>query len=319
MKAWVMEEANKGLKLQNRDKPSPGPGEVLIKVTAAGICHSDVGYVEGEIPIIVDLPIVLGHEVAGVIEEVGNGVTEFKVGDEVTQGVTAQDAPGVTRDGGFGEYVTGKVDSLVHKPSNVEWSQAAAATDAGVTSYSGVVVHGEVEKGMRVGILGLGGLGLTGARIAVIQGAEVIGIEPREEVWRSAKDRGVSRVVKDVSELKGEDLDVVVDFAGFGNTTVGAFNAVKFGGKVVLVGLGKTKFDFESFDFITRAITLQGSTPVGNPEHLKAVLNMIDSGQLEIVSSNVGFEDIPDGLDRLTQGGVSGRLVARYDQRGSTG
>jgi alcohol dehydrogenase, propanol-preferring len=314
MKAWVMEGINQDLKLQNLDKPSPGPGEVLIKVTAAGICHSDVGYVEGQIPVIVDLPIVLGHEVAGVVEEVGEGVTAFKVGDEVAQGVIATDAPGVTRDGGFGEYVIGKVDSLVHKPANVEWSQAAAATDAGVTSYSGVVVHGGVEKGMRVGILGLGGLGLTGARIAVIKGAEVIGIEPREEVWQAAKDRGVSRVVKDISELKGEDLDVVVDFAGFGTTTVGAFDAVKNGGKVVLVGLGKTKFDFESFNFITRAITLQGSTPVGNPDHLKNVLEMIDSGQLEIVSSNVGFDDIPNGLDSLAKGGVSGRLVTRYDQ-----
>lgn len=167
---------------------------------------------------------------------------------------------------------------------------------------------------MRVGILGLGGLGLTGARIAVIKGAEVVGIEPREEVWQAAKDRGVSRVVKDISELKGEDLDVVVDFAGFGKTTVDSFDAVKFGGKVVLVGLGKTTFDFSSFNFITRAITLQGSTPVGNPEHLKSVLELIGSGQLEIVASNVGFDDIPDGLRRLAKGGVSGRLVARYDQ-----
>lgn len=314
MKAWVMEAIHQDLTLQELAAPRPGAGEVLIKVTAAGICHSDVGYMEGMIPIIVDLPIVLGHEVAGVVTEVGAGVTDFKVGDAVAQGVIATDAPGVTRDGGFGEYVIGKVESLVLKPDNVEWSQAAAATDAGVTSYSGVVVHGGVREGMRVGILGLGGLGLTGARIAVIKGAEVIGIEPREEVWQAAKDRGVSRVVKDISELQGEDLDVVVDFAGFGSTTIGAFDAVKAGGKVVLVGLGKTTFDFQSFGFITRAVTLQGSTPVGDPEHLKNVLEMISSGQLEIESSDVGFDSIPEGLDRLAKGGVSGRLVARYDQ-----
>jgi propanol-preferring alcohol dehydrogenase len=314
MKAWVMNDIHQDLELRERDKPAPGPGEVLIKVVAAGICHSDVGYIEGIIPISIDLPIVLGHEVAGIVEEVGEGVTGFLVGDEVAEGAVVSDAPGITRDGGFGEYVIGNVEHLVHKPANVNWSQAAAATDAGVTSYSGVVVHGGVQKGMRVGILGLGGLGLTGARIAVIQGAEVIGIEPREEVWQSAKDRGVSRVVKDIGELKGEDLDVVVDFAGFGTTTVGAFDAVKTGGKVVLVGLGKTMFDFESFNFITRVITLQGSTPVGNPEHLKAVLEMIGSGQLEIASSDVGFDEIPDGLNRLSNGGVLGRLVARYDQ-----
>lgn len=89
MKAWVMDGIHKDLKLQDLDKPTPGPGEVLIKVTAAGICHSDVGYMEGMIPIIVDLPIVLGHEVAGVVEGVGEGVTKFKVGDQVAQGVVA--------------------------------------------------------------------------------------------------------------------------------------------------------------------------------------------------------------------------------------
>lgn len=314
MKAWIMDQVHTDLRLEgDRAKPVPGPGEVLIKVVAAGLCHSDVGYIEDVIPIIVDLPIVLGHEVSGIIEEVGEGVTEFKVGDEVAQAVKASDAPGVSRDGGFGEYVIGNVEMLVRKPANVDWSQASAATDAGVTSYSGVVVHGGVKEGMRVGILGLGGLGMTGARIAVVQGAEVIGIEPREEVWETAKKRGVSRVVKDVSELAGEDLDVIVDFAGFGDTTVKAVDAVKFGGKVVLVGMGKLEFNFPSFDFITRAITLQGSTTLGKQEHLEAVLKMIDDGDLIIESQDIGFNDIPDGLDRLAKGGVTGRLVARYD------
>lgn len=265
------------------------------------------------IPIIVDLPIVLGHEVSGVVEAVGEGVTDFKVGDEVAQAVKASDAPGVSRDGGFGEYVIGNVDMLVHKPSNVEWSQASAATDAGVTSYSGVVVHGGVRKGMRVGILGLGGLGMTGARIAVVQGAEVIGIEPREEVWDAAKERGVSRVVKDVSELAGEDLDVIVDFAGFGETTVKAIDAVKFGGTVVLVGMGTLEFNFPTFDFITRAINLQGSTTIGRREDLENVLKMIADGDLHIESSDIAFDDIPNGMDRLAKGQVQGRLVARYD------
>ena len=314
MRAWVMDAVEADLRREEeRSIPSPGPGEVLIKVVAAGLCHSDVGYLEGVIPIIVDLPIVLGHEISGVVEAVGEGVTEFNVGDEVAQAVKASDAPGVSRDGGFGEYVIGNVDMLVHKPANVEWSQASAATDAGVTSYSGVVVHGGVQEGMRVGILGLGGLGMTGARIAVVQGAEVIGIEPREEVWDVAKERGVSRIVKDVSELAGEDLDVIVDFAGFGETTVKAIDAVKFGGTVVLVGMGTLEFNFPTFDFITRAINLQGSTTIGRREDLENVLKMIADGDLHIESSDISFDDIPDGIGRLARGEVQGRLVARYD------
>lgn len=231
MKAWLMDAVDTELRLEeDRERPVPGPGEVLIKVVAAGLCHSDVGYREGVIPIIVDLPIVLGHEVTGIVEEVGEGVEGFAVGDEVAQA------------------------------------------------------------------------------------AEVIGIEPREEVWDAAKQRGVTRVVKDVSELAGEDLDVVIDYAGFGETTVKAIDAVKFGGTVVLVGMGKLDIDFPTFDFITRAITLQGSTTLGKREHLEAVLTMIADGDLSIESADIGFDEIPDGLDRLAKGGVVGRLVARYDR-----
>ena len=149
-------------------------------------------------------------------------------------------------------------------------------------------MHGGVQEGMRVGILGLGGLGMTGARIAVVKGAEVIGIEPREAVWDAAKERGVSRVVK-------------------------AMDAVKFGGKVVLVGMGTLEFNFPSFDFITRAITLQGSTTLGRKEDLESVLQMIADGDLRIESSDITFDDIPEGIDRLAKGNVTGRLVARYD------
>src|SRR5213592_3474745 len=99
MKAWVLEEINKDLKRQELDKPSPGPGEVLVKVIAAGICHSDVGCIEGVIPLSIDPPLVLGHEVAGTVEEVGEGVTGFKVGDAVVQGAVVTDAPGITRNG----------------------------------------------------------------------------------------------------------------------------------------------------------------------------------------------------------------------------
>lgn len=89
---------------------------------------------------------------------------------------------------------------------------------------------------------------------------------------------------------------------------------MKFGGKVVLVGMGKLEVELPAFDFITRAITLQGSTTLGRREHLEAVLTMIDDGDLEITSADIGFDDIPSGLERLAQGGVVGRLVARYDR-----
>src|SRR5699024_9697034 len=133
LKAWIMDLVDTDLLLEgDRAIRVTVAGAMLSKVVAAGLCHSDVDNIEDGICIIVYLRIVLGHEVSGIIEEVGEGVTEFKVGDEVAQAGKASDAPGVSRDGGFGEYVIGNVEMLVRKPANVDWSQASAATDAGV-------------------------------------------------------------------------------------------------------------------------------------------------------------------------------------------
>lgn len=310
MKAWILDEVHGSLREAEVATPTPGPGQVLVKVKASGLCHSDVGYMEGVIPITIPLPVILGHEASGVIEAVGDGVEGWAVGDAVASAISGDDSPGVTRDGAYAEYTIVNASKLVRLPEGMDWAQAAAATDAGVTSYSGVIVFGKIKAGDRVGIVGLGGLGMTGARIAVVTGATVYGVEPREALWDRAKEIGVTEVVADVSELEGRDLDVVVDFAGFGTTTAGAIKAVKFGGRVVLIGLGKAEVTFNSIDLVGRAVDLQGGTPVGNPAHLQAVIDMVAAGDLAVKAESIGFDAIPDGLARLQRGEVNGRLVA---------
>jgi propanol-preferring alcohol dehydrogenase len=313
MKAWVMHELHGDLIEEDVPTPTAGPGQVVAKVRTTGLCHSDVGYMEGVIPLTIPLPAVLGHEVAGEVTEIGEGVTGLAVGDLVVSAISPDDAPGVTRDGAYAEYITLTADRTVKLPEGIDLVQAAAATDAGVTSYTGTIVFGKIKAGDKVGIVGLGGLGMTGARIAVITGAEVVGVEPRQELWETARAQGVSEVVSDVTELAGRDLDVVVDFAGFGTTTAGALNAVKFGGRVVLVGLGAAEVSFPAVDLVGRAIDLQGATPAGDPAHLQAVIDMVASGDLSITTTEVGFDEISDGLGRLARREVSGRLVAVLD------
>lgn len=310
MKAWVLDEVHGQLHLEEVPRPVPGEGQVLVQVKASGLCHSDVGYMEGVIPFAIPLPVILGHEASGVIAELGPGVAGWEVGQAVAGAISADDAPGVTRDGAYAEYIVLTADKMIALPEGTDWGQAAAATDAGVTSYTGVIVHGEVKSGDRVGIVGLGGLGMTGARIAVVAGATVYGVEPRQEVHALAAEQGVTEVFTDVSALAGMDLDVVVDFAGFGTTTAGALRAVKAGGIVVLVGIGAAEVTFASIDSIGRAIQLRGSTPAGDPAHLRAVLDLIASGDLRIAASDITFDEIPAGIERLREGGVTGRLVA---------
>ncbi|MDJ1371861.1 zinc-binding dehydrogenase [Gulosibacter molinativorax] len=313
MKAWVLDDAHQPLRLEERPVPTAGPGQVVIKVKASGLCHSDVGYMEGVIPFMTDLPVVLGHEVAGVVTELGEGVSGYAVGDAVVGAVSGDDAPGVTRDGAYAEYTILTADKLVKLPEGIDMAQAAAATDAGATSHAGVVVYGKVKEGDKVLIIGLGGLGMTGARIAVLKGAEVVGVEPREDIWDAAKELGVKEVYKDASELEGQDFDVAVDFAGFGTTTQAAIKAVKYNGRVSLIGLGRTQFEFNSYDLISRAITLQGATPRGRVEDLQEVIDWVGAGDLKITTTNTTFDKIPEGLQQLAEGKVQGRLVAIFE------
>lgn len=313
MKAWLLDEIHGALRQADIARPQPGPDEVLVKVRGAGICHSDLGYIHGVLPFQLPLPVVLGHEVSGEVVACGENVLDLQPGEAVVSAVSSTDAPGITRNGGYAEYTLVTAEKVVKIPAGVDWAKAAAATDAGVTSYTAVVVHGNVEAGDRVGIVGLGGLGLIGARIAVISEATVIGVEPNKEVWPIAQEMGVTRVVSDVAELAGEDLDVVIDFAGFGTTTEGAVRAVKPHGTVVLVGLGVVEFNLNSLDLISRNIAVRGSTPAGNPLHLAALLDLIASGELDITTTEIDFEDIPQSLERLARGEVKGRVVAVLD------
>ncbi len=113
----------------------------------------------------------------------------------------------------------------IRLPGSVSFVQGASAVDAGATSYGGAVHSADLKAGDRIGIVGLGGLGLTGARLAVLLGAEVHAAEPRRETWPIAKERGVISIVEDVLELAPLQLDTIVDFAGFGTTTAGAISA----------------------------------------------------------------------------------------------
>jgi propanol-preferring alcohol dehydrogenase len=196
--------------------PLPGPGEVLIDIKAAGLCHSDVAMIAGVIkPYPHKVPIILGHEIAGVITGTAEDVTALAVGDRV--GVFQLfDGHGDTRDGGYTEKVTAPTGSLVRIPDATTFEQAAIGTDAGMTSYHAVVTAGRVGKGTKLGIIGLGGLGTIGARVGVITGATVYAAELNEAPHERGRAAGVAEIFTDVAGFAGLDLDVIVDFAGVG-------------------------------------------------------------------------------------------------------
>lgn len=314
MKAWLFTGAHEPLELIERPTPVPGPDEVLLQVRAAGLCHSDVGRMDGTLTPYMPKapPIILGHEIAGEIIATGPCVTALATGDRVVASGTLRYCPGRDSDGGYATHVVLPTSCLLPLPDSVSFRQGAAATDAGQTAHSALIVAGGLKAGDRVGIIGLGGLGMTAARIAVVYGAEVFAAEPRKEAWAVARSLGVTEVVSDARELAAFSCDLIVDFAGFGSTTEGAILAVKPKGLVVQVGLGKARAEIDMQVLIGRGVTLRGSGG-GTPDDTAAVLAMMARGDLEITASSIGFDEIPDGLERLAAGGVVGRIVAEMD------
>jgi len=288
VKAWLLTGAKEPLRRIEREDPRPGPGQAVVDVRAAGICHSDVGSIDGTLtPMLAKLPLVLGHEVAGVVADVGPDVVDLKVADKFL----------------------GEVTGLVKLPDAVDFVQAATATDAGQTAYGAVMGAGRLRAGERIGIIGLGGLGLTGARIAVLGGAQVYAADPKHETWALARQRGVLETVEDARDLATFDLDVIVDFAGLGTTTANAITAVRAGGRVIQVGLGRSEATISTAELVIKAITLRGARG-GRPVDFRAVIDLIAKGDLSIYAGTTTFEEIPEAIERLKTGDVIGRIVA---------
>jgi alcohol dehydrogenase, propanol-preferring len=310
MKAWQLTAANEPLVLIEREDPQPGPGQVVIDVRAAGICHSDVGFLDGTLTsMLPHLPMIPGHEVAGVIAALGPEVDGLYLGQRVVIGLTEHGAPGWSSDGGFATKCLAAAKGVIALTDSVGFDQAATATDAGQTAYGAVMRAARVRAGDRVGIIGLGGLGLTGARIAVLTGAHVYAAEPKRDVWSLAKDRGVIDVVDDIRDLASLGLDTIIDFAGYETTTAGAISAVRLGGRVVQVGLGVNEVTIPTAELVFKEVTLRGARG-GHPGDLEAVLDYMTAGELVIPTEPITFDDIPAAIERLHGGGVTGRLVA---------
>jgi propanol-preferring alcohol dehydrogenase len=312
VRAWQFANTNEPLVLNEVPAPTPGPGEVILDVKAAGLCHSDVGAMTDVswLAVIPVRPVVLGHEIAGVVSSLGEGVTSVQLGDRCSVWpLGATGAPGSTRDGGFTYQHRVPVDDLVPVPDQLSFELAALGTDAGMTSYHAVMTQAAVKAGDKVGIIGLGGLGHIGARVAVVIGAEVHVAEVNMTAWPLAEEIGATSVVADAAKWAGRGFDVIVDFAGFGSTTAHALRAIRRNGRVVLVGMGSTEIVLSSTDIIRRQAQIFGSHG-GTKEDIAAVYDLFSRGAISPAYTVITFDEIPRGLDDLQHHRVTGRLVA---------
>lgn len=313
MKAWRLEHVGEPLVLRTVPDPTPAAGEVVVDVKAVGLCHSDVSFVDGTIAYaLARLPLTLGHETAGVVAAVGDQVTRFAVGDRVGVRAGVQ-GPGVAFDGGFAEHVAVAEGFVARLPENLSFEQAAVATDAGKSSRHAIVCCGQVTAGTRMGLVGLGGLGSLGLQIAVAHEAKVYVAEVDESKHDRAGELGAAGVTRDISAFADRNLDVIVDFAGFGTTTAAAVDVVRPHGRVVQVGLARAAGTINLARLTLSSISLIGSSNGGH-EDLEQVLRLMANGTVRSAVEHIEFAEIGHGLDRLARGDVHSRLVALLDR-----
>lgn len=316
MKAFRFNEAHSPLQLCDIPRPAPGPSEVLIQVKAAGLCHSDCIIMGDEnYGMIMQRPLTLGHEVAGVVIELGSEIKGYKLGDRIACAQMSQPATpenwsnaiGLAYDGGYAEFAIVRANNITRIPEGVTFAQAAVATDSVATAYHAVVTEGPIGSGETIAIVGLGGLGLSAVRIAHLKGALVYGVDLDTGKFAQAKEIGATDCANSLSAFKDIEFDIIFDFAGAGVTTSDAALAVKPGGKVVLVGLAAKETTLNTLNLIMRRITLAGSLGATKSD-LDEVLQLIASKQLTSLTTEIPFLDIPKGLADLNGGKATGRL-----------
>ncbi len=339
MKAAVIEELMMPLVVRDFPKPEVGPNEALLRLEACGVCRSDWHIWQGELSwmgIKPPLPAVLGHEQAGVIEEVGPGVKLIAPGMRVLTpfhngcGTCRYCASGKSnlctspkrRGGGFAQYsIIGGADfNAIPLPDNVSFEAGAAMGCRFMTSYRGVADRGEVKGGDWVVVNGCGGIGLSAIQVAAALGAQVIAVDLDETKLARARAEGavetidardgdVGQRVKDIT--KG-GADVSIDALGIKATMLNSIHSLRKGGIHVQIGVTSAAESGEvalPVDLITASeIEFRGS--IGNPHHqYRPMLNMVASGKLHpqsIVGERISLNDVPRVMESMGTFGTVG-------------
>lgn len=311
MKAWRFTAVNEKLRHEEVGELVPGPEDIVIDTGAVGLCHSDIGFMNGTIThLLGHVPITLGHEIVGTVSAVGSNVSEFVLGDRVGIPATT-DGPGTAMDGGYAEKVRVPSHLPVALPDGLSFLDAASATCSGRTAYRAVHTAGQIESGMKVGIVGFGGLGYFGVQIAKAAGASVFVADVNEARWPLACHLGVESCSKDIRVFESEDLDVIIDFAGADGTLDSAIGAIRHGGRIVEVGLGVEATSVSIPSITMKEVHIVGASN-GTKAEASAILALIAKGAVQPKTEQISFGEIPEGLHRLEQGAPDGRLIAVF-------
>jgi len=336
MKAAVVRKFKQPLAIEEVPVPSPKAGEILVRIAASGVCHTDLHAAEGDWPVKPTPPFIPGHEGVGHVAAVGAGVSHVKEGDRV--GVPwlytacghcrhclrgwetlceTQQNTGYSVNGGFAEYVVADPDYVGHLPANVAFADIAPILCAGVTVYKGLKVT-DTRPGDWVAVSGIGGLGHMAVQYAQAMGLNVVAVDISEAKLRLARKLGASLTVnareadpaafvkKEIGGAQGVLVSAVSPKA-----FEQALGMVRRGGTVSLVGLPPGSFPLPIFDTVLNGITVRGSI-VGTRLDLQEALDFAGAGKAKATVATEPLENINQVFDRMRAGDIDGRIVIDF-------
>jgi len=338
MKAAVVHEFKQPLRIEEVPVPTPGAGQILVKIAASGVCHTDLHAADGDWPVKPKPPFIPGHEGVGHVAAVGSGVSHVREGDRV--GVPwlysacghcrhclggwetlceSQQNTGYSVNGGFAEYVIADANYVGHLPNNVSFIDIAPILCAGVTVYKALKAT-DTRPGDWVVVSGIGGLGHMAVQYARAMGLNVIAVDVDDAKLELATKLGASLgvnarkadpaafVKKEVGGARGV-LVTAVSPKAFEQ----AMGMVGRGGTVSLVGLPPGDFPLSIFNTVLNGITVRGSI-VGTRLDLQEALDFAGEGKVKATVATERLESINDIFSRMRAGDIQGRVVIDFQK-----
>ncbi len=331
MKAAVFHGPNQPLKVEEVPTPKPGAGEILVKVAACGVCHTDMHYIDHGVPTFKKPPMILGHEASGTVAELGEGVDKWTVGDKVllpavlSCGVCRQCREGRENicdnmqmfgnhvDGSYAEFVLAPAKDALVMPDGVPLVEGSIIADAVSTPFHAVVNRAKVKPGDWVAVFGCGGVGINCVQVAAAVGASVIALDVMPEKLELARQFGaqmtintaeVERVDKAIKKMIGDGVDIAFEVIGKPETIQAAYSTIRKGGLCVVVGythLGVEIPAAKLMFFEQAIIGSLGCRPVDYPR----IIEMARIGKIkikELVTGRFALDDINDAFELLRKG-----------------
>ncbi|HEY2475069.1 MAG TPA: alcohol dehydrogenase [Candidatus Cybelea sp.] len=330
MKAVQVPRAGADFEVVEREIPAPGTGQVRIRVLACGVCHSDVITKEGLMPIA--YPRVPGHEVAGTIDELGPGVSDWKKGEHVGVGwhgghdgtclacrrgdfmnCVNMQVSGVSYDGGYQEYMVAPVDALAHMPEGLDPVVTAPLMCAGITTFNALRHSGALPPDL-VAVQGIGGLGHLGIQFAQKLGYRVVAIGRGPDNAPLAKKLGASLYIDSVGSNAVEELQklggarVILTTAPSAKAMTALFDGLSPNGVLLVVGASPEPIEVSPSQLIFGRKRIQG-WPSGIPTDSEDTLHFAELTGVRPMIETYPLAKASEGYARMLSGKAEFRVV----------